>query len=108
MDVSSSESLYLRYNEYCQGISVKNMLLEDIIVSIVHLIVSSILLFFAVRAYLRTKLPSIFYSMLGFAIIVIGHLLFDILYYNNTEMWRLDEIFDDIGFIMFIIALKKS
>lgn len=84
------------------------LLLEDIIVSIVHFIVSSILLFFAVRAYLRTKLPSVFYSMLGFAIIGIGHLLFDVFYYNNVELERLDEIFDDIGFIMFIIALKKS
>ncbi len=87
---------------------VKNMLLEDIIVSIVHLIVSSVLLFFAVRAYLRTKLVSVFYTMLGFATIVIGHLFFDVFYNNSAELWRLDEIFDDIGFIMFIIALKKS
>ncbi len=90
---------------------MRNLLLlelEDIIVSAVHVIVSSILLFFAVRAYLRTKLPSVFYSMLGFAIIVMGYLVFDLVYFNNNELKRLDEVFDDIGFIMLIIALKKS
>ena len=83
-------------------------MLEDTILSIVHFTLGSILVFFAAKAYLRTKHSSIFYSMLGFAIIAIGHLLFDILYFYNTEMWRIDEIFDDVGFIMLIIALKKS
>jgi drug/metabolite transporter (DMT)-like permease len=83
-------------------------LLVDIIISIVHLIVGSVLLFFAARAYMRTRLTSVFYSMLGFAIIVLGHLLFDIYYFSNREHLRLDEIFDNVGFILLIIALKKS
>ena len=83
-------------------------MLEDIILSIIHFIVSSVLLFIALRAYLRTKLPSILYYFLGFAIIAVGHILIDVFFYNNIEMWRFDEIFDLLGFTAFILALKKS
>lgn len=83
-------------------------MLEDYILTIVHFILSSFLLFIAVRAYLRTKLLSLFYLTLGFAIITIGHPLFEIFYYNNTEIWRFDEIFDIFGLIAFITAVKKS
>ncbi len=83
-------------------------MLEDIILSIMHFALSSVLLFYAARAYLRTKHPSMFYSLLGFAIIAIGHVLFDVVFFNNVTVWRLDEIFDDLGFIALIIGLKKS
>ncbi|HWR26269.1 MAG TPA: hypothetical protein VN316_00145 [candidate division Zixibacteria bacterium] len=80
----------------------------EIIFGIIHFILSFVLLFLAVRAYLRTKLPAIFYLTLGFAIITLGHLLFDIYYEDNIEMQRFDDIFDIMGFIAFIIAVKKS
>jgi len=83
-------------------------MLEDYILSVAHFILSSILLFIAVRAYLRTKLLSLFYLTLGFAIITFGHPLFEIFYYNDPEIWRFDEIFDILGLIAFIIAVKKS
>src|SRR5574341_1360995 len=85
---------------------VKNML--EAILGAIHFILSSILLFFAARAYLRTKLPAIFYLTLGFAILAIGHLLFEVYYYNNIEMERFDEIFDIFALTAFIIAVEKS
>ncbi len=65
-------------------LSVKNML-RDIILGVNHFIMSSVLLFIALRAYLRTKLPSILYYFLGFAIIATGHVVIDIFFYNNVR-----------------------
>jgi len=83
-------------------------MLEDIILSIVHFTLSSILVFFAAKAYLRTKHPSIFYFLLGFALIAIGHALFEIYFYNNTGIWRFDKMLDILALIAFIIAVKVS
>ncbi len=57
---------------------------------------------------MRTKLSAMFYLTLGFAILAIGHLLFEVYYYNNVEMERFDEVFDTFTLIAFIIAVKKS
>ncbi len=83
-------------------------MLEDYVLSTTHFILSSILLFIAARAYLRTKLPSIFYFTLGFAIIAVGHLFYEIYFHSDVEVWRFDEIFDILAFIAFIVAVKKS
>ena len=83
-------------------------MLEDTILSIVHFTLGSILVFFAAKAYLRTKHSSIFYSMLGFALIVVGHALFEIYFYDNTGIWKFDKILDILVLIAFIIAVKES
>jgi hypothetical protein len=57
---------------------------------------------------LRTKLPAIFYLTLGFAILAIGHVLFQVYITDNIELERFDEIFDILALIAFIIAVKKS
>ncbi len=90
--------------------SVKNMLELEIIIGAIHFILGFILLFISARAYLRTKHPSLFYLTLGFAILAIGHMLFDVIIIdiNNIELGRYDEIFDILTLITFIIAVKKS
>src|SRR5574341_1909316 len=91
--------------------SVKNMLeVLEVVIGALHFILSFILLFFSARAYMRTKHLSLFYLTLGFAIITIGHLWFEIylIYIGNIELERFDEIFDILGLIAIIIAVKKS
>lgn len=83
-------------------------MLEDTIISIMHFTLSSILVIFAAKAYLKTKHPSMFYSLLGFSLITLGHAVFDIYFYNNVGIWRFDEIFDILALIAFIIAVKES
>lgn len=89
--------------------SGENML-EEVILGAIHFILGSILLFFSGRAYLRTKHPSILYLTVGFAILAIGHLLFEIIIIsiNRIELERFDEILDILTLIVFIIAVKKS
>lgn len=80
-----------------------------LIVDVIRFIVSFILLATAARAFLKTKSPAMFYLALGFAFITLGHLFSDIYFYNNTELNMLNsEIFDIIGLISLIVAIKKA
>lgn len=84
-------------------------MLEEVI-GVIHFILGSILLFFSGRAYLRTKHPSMLYLTVGFAILAVGHLLFQIITISikHMELERFDEILDIFTLIAFIIAVKKS
>ncbi len=82
---------------------------ETIILSIIHFILSFILLFIVARAYLRQKHPAIFYLALAFGMLAIGDVLFEIyFYYIKMEVWWIDKIFDILALIVFILAVKKA
>lgn len=84
-------------------------MLEETILGITHFILSFILLFFVVRAYLRERHTAIFYLALAFSLLAIGDFLFEIYYrYNKMEAWSIDKVFDILALIVFIIAVKKA
>lgn len=79
-----------------------------VIVDIVHFIVSLILVVISIRSYLKTRLPAILYLVISFVLISFGHLFSDIYFYNNIYINEvLSEIFNIIGLITLIIAVKK-
>ena len=81
----------------------------DVILGITHFILSFVLLFFVVRAYLRGKHPAIFYLALAFSLLAVGDLFFEVYYYyNKMEVWGIDKIFDILALIAFIISVKKA
>ncbi len=78
------------------------------IVDIIHFIVSFILVVISIRSYMSTKLPAILYLVVGFVLISFGHLFSDIYFYGNISINEvLSEIFNILGLITLIIAVKK-
>lgn len=89
----------------------------NIIIDIIHFIVGFILLYMAIRSYLKTRIPAMLYLVLGFALITFGHLSMDIYFYYDKYIHSLyydryihslySEIFDILGLSALIIAVKK-
>ena len=80
-------------------------------VLIIHLVVGSILVYFAMKAFKKTRYPPMMLLALGFALIVVG----DTIIGDITESFA-DSFFGDIieesieiaGFIILILAVKRS
>lgn len=85
--------------------------ISDVIVTIIHLIVGSILVFFAAKAYKKTKYPPMLLLAVGFSILILGETviedLFDFLE-NDLMEEIVTESIEIIGFIILILAVKKS
>lgn len=85
--------------------------ISDVIVTIVHLIVGSILVFFAAKAYKKTKYPPMLLLAVGFSILVLSETVIEDLF-DFLENDLLEEIVTEsieiIGFIILILAVKKS
>jgi len=80
----------------------------NIIIDIIHFIVGFILLYMAIRSYLKTRIPAMLYLVLGFALITFGHLTLDIYFYYDRYIHSFySEIFDIMGLSALIIAVKK-
>ncbi len=78
------------------------------IIDIIHFIVSFILVVIAIRSYLNTRLPAVLYLVISFVLISFGHLFSDIYFYSNVYINEaLSEIFNIIGLITLIIAVRK-
>lgn len=78
------------------------------IVDIIHFTVSFILVAISIRSYLKTRLPAMLYLVMGFTLISFGHLFADIYFYNDAYINNvLAEIFDILGLIALIIAVKN-
>jgi len=76
----------------------------------VHLIVGFILVYFAMKAFKKTKYPPMAFLVIGFSLIVIGDtVLGDILYFLESEITEIiEESIEIAGFIALIIAVKRS
>ncbi len=80
----------------------------NVIIDIIHFIVSFILVTISIRSYLKTRLPAMMYLVLGFILISFGHLFADIYFYDDVYINTvLAEIFDILGLIALIIAVKN-
>lgn len=78
---------------------------------IAHLIVGSILVFIAIKAFKKTKYPPMALLATGFALIVVGDTIMgDILsvFHNNSLTEIVEESIEIAGFIILILAVKRS
>ncbi len=75
-------------------------------IHIVHLILALILLVLAIRSYLSTRVSAIFFLVVAFFAIGIGHIFADLYFYGRGhELYS--EIFDIIGLSALIVAVRK-
>ncbi len=85
--------------------------IADVIITIIHLIVGFILVFYAAKAYKKTKYPPMLLLVAGFSILVLGETViedfFDFLN-NNFLQEIIAESFEIVGFVILILAVKKS
>lgn len=83
--------------------------LIDNLIGAVRFFVGLILVVIAMRAYTRTKTSDMFYLTMGFALITIGNLFSTIYYVDDVRMDKLlANVFDILGLIALIIAIRKS
>lgn len=83
----------------------------DAIVTAVHVTVGFILVYFAAKAYKKTKYPPMLYLVIGFTILVLGETVIEDLFYflqNNVLEELIAESFEIVGFVVLILAVKKS
>jgi len=83
--------------------------LIDNLIGAVRFFVGLILIIIAMRAFLKTRTSDMFYLTMGFALITIGNLFSTIYYVDDVRMDKLlANVFDILGLIALIIAVRKS
>lgn len=77
---------------------------------VIHLITGLILVYFAMKAFKKTKYPPMVLLVIGFSLIVIGDtILGDILSFFDGEFAEfIEESVEIVGFIVLILAVKRS
>ncbi|MFQ5439884.1 MAG: hypothetical protein ACE5DL_00315 [Nitrosopumilaceae archaeon] len=82
----------------------------DFIVLLIHLIVGFVLVYFAVKAYKKTRYFPMALLAIGFILIVLGETfigdLFGVFGPDIAEI--IEESFEIVGFIVIIFAIKRS
>jgi hypothetical protein len=80
------------------------------LVIIIHVVLGFILVYFAIRAYKRSKYFPMIYLAAGFLLITIGDTIIgDTLSFENEKGQELiEEIVEISGFVLVIIAVLKS
>ena len=76
-----------------------------------HLTVGFVLVFFAARAFKKTKYPPMALLVLGFSLIVIGDTIIgDIVEFLEQDIFGeiIEEGIEIVGFIVLILAVKRS
>ncbi len=83
--------------------------LIDNIINYLRFIVGFILVVIALRAFLKTRTSDMLYLVLGFTLITVGDMFSAIYYINDVRMENLlSNVFDILGLIALIIAVKKG
>jgi hypothetical protein len=83
----------------------------DAIITAIHVTVGFVLVYFAAKAYRKTKYPPMLYLVIGFTILVLGETVIEDLFYflqNNFLEELVAECFEIVGFVVLILAVKKS
>jgi hypothetical protein len=76
-----------------------------------HLIVGFLLVFFAAKAFKKTKYQPMILLVIGFTLLVLGETVMEYAFAfleNETLQKIIEESFEIAGFIVLIIAVKKS
>ena len=77
----------------------------------IHLIVGFTLVLFAIKAYKKTKFPPMLLLVIGFTLLVLGETVIGdaFSFINDQEVQDIvEEAFEIAGFIILILAVKKS
>jgi hypothetical protein len=83
----------------------------DAVITAIHVAVGFVLVYFAAKAYRKTKYPPMLYLVIGFTILVLGETVIEDLFYflqNNFLEELVAECFEIVGFVVLILAVKKS
>lgn len=76
-----------------------------------HIIAGFLLVFYAAKAYKKTKYPPMLLLVIGFSLLVLGETIIDdafsFLHDENLQQ-MIEESFEIAGFIVLILAVKKS
>ncbi len=76
-----------------------------------HVIVGFLLVFYAAKAYKKTKYPPMLLLVIGFSLLVLGETIIDDAFsflHNENLQQMIEESFEIVGFIVLILAVKKS
>ena len=76
-----------------------------------HVIVGFLLVFYAAKAYKKTKYPPMLLLVIGFTLLVLGETVIDDAFsflHNENLQQMIEESFEIAGFIVLILAVKKS
>ena len=76
-----------------------------------HVIVGFLLAFYAAKAYKKTKYPPMLLLVIGFSLLVLGETVIDDAFsflHNESLQQMIEESFEIAGFIVLILAVKKS
>ena len=75
------------------------------------MVVGFILVFYAAKAYKKTKYPPMLLLVIGFSLLVLGETIIDDAFsflHNENLQQMIEESFEIVGFIVLILAVKKS
>ncbi|HUT05284.1 MAG TPA: hypothetical protein VMW74_01150 [Nitrosopumilaceae archaeon] len=82
----------------------------DFIILAIHLVVGFVLVYFAMKAFKKTRYPPMAFLAIGLGFIVVGDTLigdlFEFLGHDIAEI--IEESIEITGFIILIFAVKKS
>ena len=87
------------------------MEITNYLILAIHLIVGFILVFYAVKAYKKTKYAPMLLLVIGFTLLVLGETIIGdaFSFVNDQEVQDIiEEAFEIAGFIVLILAVKKS
>ena len=87
------------------------MEITNYLILAIHLIVGFILVFYAVKAYKKTKYQPMLLLVIGFTLLVLGETIIGdaFSFVNDQEVQDIiEEAFEIAGFIVLILAVKKS
>ncbi len=85
------------------------MPLIDNLVNVARFMMAIILAGIAMRAFLRTRSPAMFYITFGFTLMSVGNIFSAIYYLDNARMNDLlSDSFDILGMVALMVALKKG
>ena len=76
-----------------------------------HLIVGFLLVFFAAKAFKRTRYQPMILLVIGFTLLVLGETVMEyaLAFLQNESLQKIiEEGFEIAGFVVLIIAVKKS
>ena len=83
----------------------------DYIILAIHLIVGFALVYFAAKAFHKTKYPPMLLLVIGFSLLVIGDTVIDDLLsftVNSKILEWMEESIEIAGFLVLIFAVKRS
>jgi hypothetical protein len=78
---------------------------------VAHLIVGFLLVFFAAKAFQKTKYPPMLFLVIGFTLLVLGETVVEYAFsfLQSEDVQKIiEEGFEIAGFIVLILAVKKS